>query len=357
MASTIRVMIVDDSLIVRRLVEDSLREVEGITVVGTAANGRIALERVGALAPDVVTLDVEMPELDGLATLRKLRAAHPRVHVIMFSSLTTRAAATTVEALSIGAADYVAKPSSAGGMSATRALIREQLVPKIRGLCARVEVHALPRPTVRALPVRGASVVAIGASTGGPAVLQELLSLLPPAVAPPMVIVQHVPAAFSAPLAERLSSTAGRRVTEVRGRVALAPGQIWLAPGDRHVIVRRRGTSVELELDDGEPEGSCRPSVDVLFRSVAEAYGADALAVVLTGMGHDGVRGCEALHAVGARVIVQDAASCVVWGMPGAVARAGLADGVFDVRGLAHEIAGASRARMPTIEVATRAGR
>ena len=340
----IRVMIVDDSLIVRRLLEDSLRDVTGIRVVGTATNGLNALARLAELDPDVVTLDVEMPQLDGLATLRRLRAERPRLHVIMFSSLTGRAAATTLEALANGAADCVVKPSG-GGMTATREAIRSTLVPKIEALCARpVSIGvAAAAPRRHAHPAR---LVAIGASTGGPAALDAVLAALPATLAAPVLVVQHVPPMFSRLLAERLAHRCALRVVEASRETELTPGCVWIAPGDHHLVVARHGTQRGARLDDAPPEGSCRPSVDVLFRSVAAACGETVLGVVLTGMGHDGLRGCEAIRTAGGRVIVQDAATSIVWGMPGAVARAGLADRIVPLSAVAGAIQAACQVEL-----------
>ena len=354
MESLIRVMVVDDSLVVRRLVEDSLHEVPGIAVVGTAANGKIALAKLDELQPDVVTLDVEMPELDGLATLKRLKQQRPKTHVIMFSSLTGPSAASTLEALASGAADYVQKPTGTGGMNATRERIRGELVPKIRALCATAGGSALgagpglwplvgappramsglipgnvttPMPIMAGAAMAG-GLVAIGVSTGGPAALHALLSDLPANLGAPVLIVQHMPAAFSGLLAKRLAGVARVPVLEAVHGTVIAPGKVWIAPGDHHLAIARRGAQLVLEITQGPPENSCRPSVDVLFRSVASEVGARSVAVVLTGMGQDGLEGCKQIHAAGGTVLVQDAASSVVWGMPGAVARAGIADRV-----------------------------
>lgn len=341
----IRVMIVDDSLVVRRLVEDSLREVTGIQVVGTASNGRIALDKFGSLAPDVVTLDVEMPELDGLATLSQIKRAHPRTHVIMFSSLTGPSAAATVEALSKGASDYVQKPSGTGGMTATRERIRAELVPKIRSICNRetqpLRVLAHQRPPAvapTAAPSTSFSLLAIGVSTGGPAALDTLLSSLP-ALPVPILIVQHMPASFTGLLAKRLAAACpAMKVAEARAGVKPVAGEVWLAPGDQHLAVTTRGGHLVLDVNQEQEEGSCRPAVDVLFRSVAKHVGKSALGLVLTGMGQDGLRGSTDLRSAGATVWVQDAASSVVWGMPGAVSRAGLAHRTLPLDELAPEL-------------------
>jgi two-component system chemotaxis response regulator CheB len=347
----IRVMIVDDSLIVRKLVEDALHQAPGIEIVGTAPNGRVALEKIGALRPDVITLDVEMPELDGLSTLRRIKAEHAYVHVIMFSSLTVRSASITLDALHAGAADYVAKPEGTGGMTATRERIREELVPKIQALCSRPSngmtttlLPMIPQVRPRTLPAATPRLIAIGVSTGGPAALHEVVSALPASLGVPLVIVQHMPAEFTSQLAQRLAGVARMPVAEARHGDRLAPDRVWIAPGGLHLVVARRGADVVLTLDDGPAECSCKPSVDVLFRSVASVYGASALGIVLTGMGQDGRRGCEAIREAGGTVIAQDAGTSVVWGMPGAVVRAGLADRVLPLGEIAPAIDAATRA-------------
>ena len=324
----IRVLVVDDSVVIRRLVSESLANDPQIEVVGVASNGQLALERVRQLSPDVITLDVEMPEMDGLATLRRLRVEHPRVRTIMFSTLTERGAATTLEALTLGASDYVTKPANLGSLDQTLGWLRGQLLPKIKQFF-------LPPPPVlklaRAAPKGGAAVgkrevVVIGASTGGPSALGEVFSRLPNAMPVPVLVVQHMPPLFTRLLAERLQAQSGLTVREAQGGEALEAGHAYLAPGDFHLVLRRQGGTVFTALNKESPENSCRPAVDVLFRSAAEAYGGAAVGVILTGMGQDGLRGIELLRAKGAYVIAQDEASSVVWGMPGAVARAGLAD-------------------------------
>ena len=357
----IRVLIVDDSVVVRRLLTDLLSADPDLEVAGVAADGRIALTKIQALRPDIVTLDVEMPELDGLQTLAAIRTAHPRLPVIMFSALTERAANTTLEALTLGAMDYVTKPSGADGLAAALGQVREQLVPKIKALCLRGNPRPrapgpasalVPTPSFAPAPTRPAApaptlnvrtggevdIVAIGASTGGPNALAALLPRIPRGLPVPIVITQHMPPVFTRQLATRLAALSGMDVREAAGGEALTPGSVWIAPGDFHMIVRRDGTNIRLGLHQGPPENSCRPSVDVLFRSVAEVYGGRTLAVVLTGMGQDGLRGCQQLRAEGAQVVAQDEATSVVWGMPGFVARSGLAHAVVPLDLIDHEI-------------------
>lgn len=342
----IRVLVVDDAVVMRRLIGDVLAAEPDLEVV-TAANGRIALAKLVQTSPDAVVLDIEMPELDGLATLRELRTIHPRLPVVMFSTLTERGAAATLEAMSLGASDYVTKPGNVGSVNESMARVRAELIPKLRALVAAVRrtvpsggappaagaeapvVRLALRPGPRRRPP--VEVVAIGASTGGPRALQEVLGSLAEPLPVPVVVVQHMPPVFTRLLAERLDATSPMTVREASGGELLEAGTVWIAPGDHHLVLRRSGGHVVTALDDGPPENSCRPAVDVLFRSVAAVYGDRALAVVLTGMGADGQRGSEHLVAAGAEVVVQDEPSSVVWGMPGAVARAGLASAVVDL--------------------------
>lgn len=337
----IRVLVVDDAVVIRRAVSAELANDPAIEVVGAAANGRIALQMLPQVSPDLVILDIEMPELDGLATLREIRRLRPKLPVIMFSSLTERGAAATLDALALGASDYVTKPSNVGGLEGSLRVIREELVPEIKALCGArtgAEVAAAPRRPFAAGPVAPVDVVAIGTSTGGPNALAELFAGLPADLPVPLVIVQHMPPVFTRSLAERLSARFPIRAEEGRPGGLLRPGHAWIAPGDYHMIVTRSGARLTVDVQQEPPECSCRPAADVLFRSVARVFGPRALAVVMTGMGQDGLRGSEAIREAGGRVIVQDEASSVVWGMPGFVARAGLADEVLPLGELAGAI-------------------
>ena len=353
--SKIRILVVDDAVVFRRLLTEVLSNDPALEVVGTAANGRIALARMAQVNPDVVILDVEMPEMDGLATLAELRKTYPRLPVIMFSALTERGAVATLDALALGATDYFTKPTSVGGMDGSLQLIREQLIPKIKVLCAGAGGQALMPAGACPADVPSASaglqasrragtrpgpieVVAIGASTGGPNALAEVFRQLPGDFPVPVVIVQHMPPMFTRLLAERLSSEFSLRVREASSGSVLEPGHAWVAPGDYHLIVVREGTQVRTRVHQDPPENSCRPAVDVLLRSVAQTFGLHCLAVILTGMGQDGLRGCEAIREAGGQVLAQDEATSVVWGMPGYVARAGLADRVLPLSLIGDEI-------------------
>ena len=356
--SAIRVLVVDDSTVTRRMLALSLAADPGLEVVGTAADGKLGLAKVAHLCPDIVVLDVEMPVMDGLETLKVLRKTHPRLPVIMFSSLTKRGAAVAIEALTLGASDYAAKPANFGSAEASMQAVRDDLAPKIKRLCRRASPPAIPvapatRPGI-AFPLAAASagmvpvsVVAIGVSTGGPNALATLLPLLDADFPVPVVLVQHMPPLFTRSLAERLSMLSRFRAREGEAGALLEAGDLWVAPGGFHMEVERGGAGVKLRLHEGLPENSCRPAVDVLFRSVARVFGPGVLAVVLTGMGQDGLQGSRSVHEAGGRVLVQDEASSVVWGMPGAVAQANLAEKVLPLDALAKEINRRVRSTVP----------
>lgn len=363
----IRVLVVDDSVVIRKLVTDALGNDADIEVVGTAANGRIALTKLPQLKPDLMTLDIEMPEMDGLQTLAAVRKTHPKLPVIMFSTLTQRGAAATLDALALGASDYVTKPSNVGSVTVGMQRIREELIPKVKTFCRHiwkgeeVEIpaktnllsrgmartpHALSDPVVTGAPARRPvfatgeriDVVAIGVSTGGPNALAVLFPQLPASLPVPIVLVQHMPPTFTRLLAERLAAKSALKVAEGKAGALLSPGQVWVAPGDFHMTVERDGAGVGLGMNQGPPENSCRPAVDVLFRSVARVFGPHVLGVVLTGMGQDGLRGCEAIKEAGGQVFIQDEASSVVWGMPGIVAKSGFADKILPLEQMGFEI-------------------
>jgi len=350
----IRVLLVDDAAVFRRTVAEELSKDPTLEVVGTAANGRIALARLPQLSPDIVILDVEMPEMDGLAALKELRKTYPRLPVIMFSALTERGAQATLDALSLGATDYFTKPNCAGGLDESLAVIREQLIPEIKAICQAKNEAAVKNSAVCATAARvscappaspaarlasgAVQVLAIGSSAGGPNALAEVFRRLPAKLAVPIVLVQHMPPMFTRLLAERLSAQFAIPVREGSSGTVLEPGHAWIAPGDYHMALVRDGRQVRIQLDQNPPENSCRPAVDVLLRSVASTFGPNSLTVILTGMGQDGLRGCEAIRATGGQILVQDEATSVVWGMPGHVARAGLADRVLPLSLIGDEI-------------------
>jgi two-component system chemotaxis response regulator CheB len=330
---TARVLIVDDSTVARRLLTEVLAGDPTIEVVGTASDADSALAKIAQLTPDVVTLDVDLPGRNGLDLLVDIRKASPRLPVIMVSASTQQAATTTLDALARGASDYVTKPS---GLPRDQALahIRDQLVPRVRALTGSAGPRTVAR---RGTPSPRLELLAIGASTGGPNALDQLFRGLPADLAVPVVVVQHMPPTFTRLLAERLDGRGPLRFAEAVDGEPLRPGRVLLAPGDHHLRVVRRRDGLAVALDRGPPEHSCRPAVDVMLRSIAEA-GLAALAVILTGMGQDGLLGCQAIHDRGGQVLAQDEATSVVWGMPGFVARAGLAARVLPLVDLAPEI-------------------
>lgn len=341
----IRILVVDDSIVVRKLLSETLSGDPALEVVATASDGRIALAKIPMLKPDLITLDIEMPVMDGLATLVELRKFYPKLPVIMFSTLTEHGAAATLDALSLGASDYAAKPSNSGSPAAAIERIRSELIPKIKALCGLIvplKLLTLPgcRPAVKARVRTNPQIkiVAIGTSTGGPNALAEVLPRIPNDFPVPIVVVQHMPPIFTRLLAERLASRSAIPVEEGRAGVVLSSGHAWIAPGNFHMQVIGAGAGLRLDVNQGPPENSCRPAVDVLFRSAAAAYGANVLGVVMTGMGADGVQGAQNIRDAGGDVIIQDEASSVVWGMPGLVHASGLADAAYPLDQLAAEI-------------------
>jgi len=349
----IRVLVVDDSVVIRRLVTHALEQDPDLQVVGTASNGVIALHRIPLLDPDVLTLDIEMPEMNGLETLRHLRRDYPNTRVIMFSTLTERGAEVTLEALALGADDYVTKASNEGSLDRSLDRLREELIPKIKQffvIPAPVRASLIPAsagfpaaaPKVSMPSLRGASaqprILAIGSSTGGPTALAAVLPELPADFPLPVLVVQHMPPLFTRLLAERLNTHCKLPVAEANQGQRVVSGKILIAPGDFHMRVARSGGEVHVILDQSPPQNFCRPAVDALFCSVAEVYGGAVIATVLTGMGQDGLRGSEVLKAQGAAILAQDQESSVVWGMPGAVVNAGLADRVLPLNQCAREI-------------------
>jgi two-component system chemotaxis response regulator CheB len=339
----IRVLVVDDSVVIRHLIVRVLKDDPEIEVVGTEADGAAALARIPVLKPDLVTLDIEMPVMNGLDALREIRKRHPRLRTVMFSTLTTRGASATLEALSLGADDYVTKAANAGSLDQSLAALRCELIPKVKQFFQRAEPVAVrSTPPVftapAARPRHKIRVLAIAVSTGGPQALAELMPHLPADLPVPVLVVQHMPAMFTRFLAERLQSICPLQVAEAQEGMQLRPGHVILAQGDYHMTVRRSGASVVASLNQGPPVSYCRPSADVMFRSVAEQFGGEVLSLVLTGMGSDGLEGTKVLKSLGAYCLAQDQPSSTVWGMPGAVVRAGLADQVLPLTEIASAI-------------------
>jgi two-component system chemotaxis response regulator CheB len=350
--SRTRILIVDDSVVMRSLLRSVVCAEASLEVAGTAADGKSALSAIETLHPDLVLLDVEMPVMDGLVTLRRLRAQGHTIPVIMCSSLTQRGARVTIEALACGASDYVAKPAGQTSREAATGALSHELIPRILALTSQAQTALIgvPRipPILPIAPFPGVQttssiplVLAIGVSTGGPAALDLLLPALPADFPLPVLVVQHMPELFTRLFAERLNGRCPLQVREAVEGDSVRAGTIFIARGDWHMEVLAAacpGSPATLHLSRGPQENHCRPAVDVLFRSVAAVYGAGALAVVLTGMGSDGMIGCRAIRDHGGSILAQDEATSTVWGMPGAVANAGLAHRVLPLDAIAPEI-------------------
>lgn len=346
----VRVLIVDDSSVARRLLESVIKEEKGMEIVGEAKNGEIALAILRETPVDVVILDIEMPVMDGLETLKNIRKRDKHLPVIMFSSLTHRGAEATLKALYLGASDYFHKPFQEQDVDATIEVIRTQLVPRIREISQQGRTRSfgkivapknLPGQSLGALTPRAGQrveIVVIGLSTGGPQALNTFFDAMPKPLSVPVLIVQHMPAMFTKLLAERLDDATQFTVREATHGVRPKGGEIWIAPGEHHMEVDHDKLGMVLCLNQKPPENFCRPSVDVLFRSAAKAFGSNVLAVVMTGMGRDGQNGAKEIAARRGKILVQDEASSVVWSMPRAIIEAGLAEDALPPAGLAIEV-------------------
>lgn len=330
----IRVMVVDDSAIVRGLIVQTLERDPALSVVARAANGEAALIELARTAVDVVVLDIEMPVMDGLTALPLILKLQPEARVVMASTLTRRNARISLQALQAGAADYVPKPET-GGLVGAEDFARE-LTAKVKALGRSGGLPTPPtpapvapvRPSPLSPPIRP-QVVAVGGSTGAPPALMSLFADLKGELEQAVLLTQHMPPTFTAMLAEQLERTGERPAGEARDGEPILPGRIYVAPGGWHMTVGRSGKVPVIRLNQEAPEHFCRPSVDPMLRSAAAVYGPGVLAVILTGMGADGAEGCRAVAEAGGRFVVQDEATSVVWGMPGAAARTGLAEAVL----------------------------
>jgi len=344
-----RVFIVDDSAVMRSLLRSVVLAHPALEVAGTAADGASALHIFTFLKPDLVLLDVEMPVMDGLATLRELRRRGHRMPVIVCSSLTQRGARVTLDALAGGASDYVAKPFNQPSREAAFQALSQELIPKILALTGLLPAPpaAPPRlvsigPAAAPQPLPAAPrVVAIGVSTGGPAALDVVLPGLPHNFALPVLVVQHMPEVFTHLLAERLNESCPLAVQEACEGLSVAPGNVYIARGNWHMEAQPPASPAALptlHLTQGALENHCRPAVDAMLRSAVRVYGSGVLAVILTGMGADGLAGCRAVREAGGTVLAQDQPTSTIWGMPGAVANAGLALKVLPLGALSAEI-------------------
>lgn len=341
MDAKIKVLVVDDSALMRRLLVEFLEADPGIQVVGSAPDPLIARDKIKQLNPDVLTLDVEMPRMDGLTFLENLMRLRP-MPVVMVSSLTERGAETTLQALELGAVDFVTKPKI--DLEDGIRQYADDLIAKIKS-AARARVRSISRQGSPSGPVAAPRrmlrtterLIAIGASTGGTEAIKEVLMAMP-ADAPAIVIAQHIPAAFSGPFAQRMDRSSAMRVCEAGNGQQIVPGHVYIAPGDWHLRVVRDGARYVCRLDQAAPVNRHRPSCDVLLKSVAENAGVNAVGAILTGMGDDGARGLLAMRQAGCRTLVQDEASSVVWGMPGAAHKLGAAEQVLPLSRIADAL-------------------
>jgi len=350
----LRVLVVDDTIMYRKVVGDILAEIPGVEVVGTASNGKIALSRIASLKPDLITLDVEMPIMDGLETLQEIDKNYPEVGVIMLSTLTKRGSEITMKALELGAFDFIAKPDAEARQENVQ-LLKNALLPRVKAYAKRLEMKLLlkqrvrpvgavapvpPRPQVIVPSKRTgkSKAVAIGISTGGPNALTKMLPQLPK-MGVPIFVVQHMPPVFTKSLAESLDSKCQYEVREAENNETVRPDVIYIAPGGKHMRVASGTGGVKIiQITDDPPENNCKPAVDYMFRSVAREYGALVTGVIMTGMGGDGTLGLRVLKSFGAVTIGQDEESCVVYGMPKTAAEAGVVDVVTPLQMIASEI-------------------
>lgn len=348
-----RVLIVDDSSMYQRLLSDVINAHPDLEVVGVATNGKQALQLIESLQPDVVTLDILMPEMDGIQALLEMRRKWPAIRAIMISSLTSEGSDAALDALTLGAHEYAVKPDSVGGVSSIRSILSSDLLPKIEALCGlnssqlksqanmpegAAAQDSVMQPACMKNSAEHLDLVVIGVSTGGPDALSKLLLQIPGDFEVPICIVQHMPAEFTGKLAARLNAASEASVREAQAGDRLEPGTVYIAPGGFHMVLERVGLYDFIRLNTNPLENSCRPSVDPLFRSAAAIHGTRCLGVVLTGMGQDGLKGSEVLYAAGGTIIVQDEASSVVWGMPRLVAQAGLAEAQIPLDRMASAI-------------------
>jgi two-component system, chemotaxis family, protein-glutamate methylesterase/glutaminase len=333
-------MLVDDSAIVRGFMRRWIDEDPRVELVKACSDGVQAVNDAAKVRPDVIVLDIEMPNMDGLTALPQLRKAAPEARIVMASTLTSAGAAQTVKALALGAADFIAKPQASAMGSVDS--YRRDLLDKIVALGERAgsRLQRAPSPPIKLRPrqlhTSPPAALVIAASTGGPTALPTFLAPIARRIDAPILIVQHMPAAFTPVFAEKLESSIGKHCREAREGDILASGTVFLAPGDKHMRIARCPAGRMIHLDQGEPVNYCRPAADPLFESAAAAYGSRLLCVVLTGMGHDGRTGAGKIVEAGGRVIVQDEATSVVWGMPGSVAQAGHAEAVKPLKELSQ---------------------
>lgn len=357
MMETKRILVVDDSSSHRMLLTKTINEHPNLEVVGEAENGLIGTELVKKLKPDLVTLDIQMPVMSGLQALQEIHRDYPDIPCIMVSVLTGSGAEAALNALALGARECIEKPRISSKDGFRLSDFKEELQTKILAIassnyCPSIDLnrnvshiasHSNVSPTesnssTRTLKKNKPQILAIGTSTGGPDALSHLLQEMPSNYPIPIVIVQHMPIGFTGKLARRLDQLSHLRVLEAQQGDIIEAGSVYIAPGDYHMTLESKGARVSIALDQDDPENSCRPAVDKLFRSVAQIYSDSSLGVVLTGMGRDGFKGAQAMADAGAEILVQDENSSVVWGMPGYVARSGLADSIVSLDEMSEEI-------------------
>lgn len=351
----LRVLVVDDTIMYRKVVGDILEMIPGVEVVGTANNGQIALSRIAVLKPDLITLDVEMPVMNGLETLQEINKRFPDLGVIMLSTLTKRGSEITMKALELGAFDFIAKPDADARQENIQAL-KNALIPRVNAFARRLELKVLlkqksrpggrvapvappaPRPVTAPRRVGKSKAVAIGISTGGPNALAQMLPKLPK-LGVPIFIVQHMPPLFTKSMAESLNPKCQYEVCEASHNETVRPDVVYIAPGGKHMkVAAGPGGSKIIQITDDPPENNCRPAADYLFRSVGREYGSLVTGVIMTGMGSDGTLGLKVLKGLGAVSVGQDEASCVVYGMPKSAFEAGVVDVVVPLEDIAAEI-------------------
>lgn len=341
----IRVLIVDDSSVVRRTLKTVLLSDPDFNLVGAGSDGKEGIELASKLSPDLVILDVDMPKMNGLEVLAELKKKTPELPIIMFSSLVQKGSLITLDAISLGADDYYCKPST-GSPEETIELLKKELLPRMKAVFKKNQsssgIYNLPQPpkkvqTQNSNPVTP-KILAIGVSAGGPEALKILLMALPSPLPVPAIITQHMPSGFTKSLADHLNSQTRHAVMEAVDGDILLPGKFLLAPGDYHMVIEPCLAGNKVRLNQNPPENYCRPAVDPMLRSVAKIYGPAVLTVILTGMGQDGLEGCKAIHKAGGKILVQDQATSIVWGMPGSVYKEGLADEVLSIHDLPSAI-------------------
>lgn len=353
-ANVFRVLVVDDSAVIRGVITRTIESQNDLKVVGFAGNGEAALSALKRYPADVVILDIEMPVMDGLTSIPLLKAIDPAVQIIMASTLTQKNAEVSLKAMSLGATDYIPKPSSDQMVGVSAESFGLELIEKVRalaGIARRKGVRlplgaaraAKPAPperkiVLRSMPTAKPDVIAVGSSTGGPQALYDVIKVIGRDIPQPVVITQHMPPSFTKILAEHIARQCNVPCKEGDDADTLRPGHYYLAPGDFHMQFVKKPGGIGIKLNKNPPENFCRPAVDPMLRSLAEIYGKKVLAVILTGMGQDGLRGCEAVVAAGGAVYAQDEATSVVWGMPGAVAMAGVCSSVIPVNDIGKAV-------------------